>query len=106
MPSFSFGGLSHNQQLTAGVRTPLSTGGRLSANGSLSFNRTSPVEELGVGYRSDSIAIHGSLEYQFAPWLRTEGFVTSTHHNSSARGNVDRLRIGIQFVTSKPVRIE
>lgn len=106
VPSFSFGGLTGNQQFSAGVRAPLSQAGRLAASGSTTFSRTSPVEELGLGYQSDSLAIHGAIEYQFAPWLRTEGFVTSTHHTSTARGNVDRLRIGIQFITSKPVRIE
>ena len=106
VPSFSFGGLTASQQFSATVRAPLTTGGRLTASGTTSFSRTSPVEALGLGYQSDSVAIHGAVEYQFAPWLRTEGFVTSTHHNSSARGDFDRLRIGIQFVTSKPVRIE
>jgi predicted porin len=106
VPSFSFGGLTGNQQFSAGVRAPLSAGGRLLAGGSTTFSRTSPVEELGVGFQVDSLSIQGTVAYQFAPWLRTEGFVTSTHQTSTARGNVDRLRIGIQFVTSKPVRIE
>lgn len=106
VPSFSFGGLSGNQQFAAGIRAPLSAGGRLLASGSTTFSRTSPVEELGVGFQVDSLSIQGTLAYQFAPWLRTEGFVTSTHQTSTARGNVDRLRIGIQFITSKPVRIE
>ncbi len=106
VPSFSFGGLTGNQQFSAGVRAPLSAGGRLAAGGSTTFSRTSPVEELGVSFGVDSLTIHGTVEYQFSPWLRTEGFVTSSHQTSTARGNVDRLRIGIQFITSKPVRIE
>jgi uncharacterized protein (PEP-CTERM system associated) len=106
VPTFSFGGLSSNQQFSAAVRAPLSTGGRLSATGSTTFSRTSPVEELGLGFGVDSLTIHGTVDYQFAPWLRTEGFVTSSHQTSTARGNVDRLRIGVQFITSKPLRIE
>ena len=76
------------------------------ATGSTTFTRTAPVEELGLDFQLDSLSINGSLGYQVAPWLRTEGFVSSTHQTSTARGNVDRLRLGVQFVTSKPVRIE
>ena len=41
-----------------------------------------------------------------ARWLRTEGFISTMHQNSTARGNIDRTRVGIQFVTFKPVRIQ
>ena len=106
VPSFSFGGLTGGQQFSAGVRAPLSTGGRLAVSGSTTFSRSTPIEELGAGFQLDSLTIHGGIDYQVAPWLRTEGFVTSSHQTSTARGNVDRMRIGIQFSTSKPVRIE
>ena len=39
VPTFSFGGLSGNQQVSAAVRAPLTTGGRLSVSGSTSFSR-------------------------------------------------------------------
>ena len=106
VPSFSFGGLTGNHQFTAQVRAPLTRDARLTVDGGTSFSRTEPVAELGQSFQVDSLSFHGSLGYQIAAWLRTEGFVTSTHQNSTARGNVDRLRVGIQFVTSKPVRIE
>jgi hypothetical protein len=35
-----------------------------------------------------------------------EAFYTFAHQTSSAQGNVDRNRIGIQFVTFKPMRIQ
>ena len=106
VPSFSFGGLTGNQNLGVSVRVPLTAGGRLVLNGSTTYSRTEPVEALGLGFQLDSLWFQGSLGYQLAPWLRTEGFVASMHQESTARGNIDRTRIGIQFVTSKPVRIE
>jgi uncharacterized protein (PEP-CTERM system associated) len=106
VPSFSFGGVSRSQQFSAGVRAPLSPGGRLSAGASTAFTRTLPVEEFGLGFQADSLTVQGTLEYQFAPWLRAEGFVTNSHQMTTASGDMDRLRVGIQFITSKPVRIE
>jgi hypothetical protein len=44
--------------------------------------------------------------YAVARWLRMEGFVAITQQYSSAQGDVQRTRVGIQFVTSKPVRIQ
>jgi hypothetical protein len=35
-----------------------------------------------------------------------ETFVTQSFQESSARGKYDRTRIGLQFVTLKPMRIE
>jgi hypothetical protein len=105
-PSFSFGGLTGNHQFTASVRAPLTSDSRLTIDGGTSFTRTEPVAELGQAFQVDSLTVQGGLGYQVSSWLRADGFVASSHQNSTARGNVDRLRIGIQFVTSKPVRIE
>ncbi len=105
-PSFAFGGLTGSQLFSASVRTPLSAGGRLGAGAGTTFSRSTPVEELGVGFQLDSLTIQGTVDYQISRWLRSEGFVTSSHQTSNAGGNVDRLRVGIQFITSKPLRIE
>jgi hypothetical protein len=106
VPSFSIGGLTGNQDMAVGATTPLTASGRLVLSGSTTYMRTQPVQELGLGFQVDSVYIHGSIGYQVAPWLRSEGFVSSMHQTSTARGNIDRTRIGVQFVTSKPVRIE
>jgi hypothetical protein len=106
IPSFSFGGLTGNQELAAGLTAPLTRGGRLTATGSLAYSKADPVEALGVGFGLDTLSTHGSLGYQVAPWLRTEGFLSLMHQTSSIRGNFNRTRVGIQFVTFKPVRIQ
>jgi hypothetical protein len=106
VPSFSFGGLTANQEVSLGVRTPLTRGGRLELTGSVSYTSSEPVEELGVGFGLDSLWTNVSLGYGVAPWLRTEAFLSTMHQTSTARGNIDRTRIGFQFVTFKPVRIQ
>jgi len=106
VPSFSFGGLTGNQDFSAGAVLPLTRGGRWTISGSTTYSRTEPVKELGLGFRLDSTWYSGTVGYQVAPWLRTEGFVSSMHQTSTARGDIDRTRIGIQFITSKPLRIE
>jgi hypothetical protein len=106
VPSFSFGGLTGNQDVAVSATAPLTRGGRLTLSGSTSFTRTEPVKELGLGFQLDSVWYSGAIGYQIAPWLRTEGFVSSMHQTSTARGDIDRTRVGIQFVSSKPLRIE
>jgi hypothetical protein len=106
IPSFSFGGLTGNQFLSFSATTPLSRGGRWMASGSASYGRTEPLDEIGFEIRRDSYWFNGSIGYQVARWLRTDGFVTSSHQRTDALGNVNRLRAGIQFSTSKPVRIQ
>jgi hypothetical protein len=106
VPSFSFGGLTGNQDISAGVQVPITSGGRLQFNGNVAYSQSEPVAELGVGFGLDSLWTSASLGYQVAPWLRTEGFLSHMHQTSTARGNIDRTRVGIQFVTFKPVRIQ
>ncbi len=59
----------------------------------------------GVGFL-DSFLTSSSISYQISPWLRTEAFLVTSHQESTGRGNFDRTRIGIQFATFKPLRIQ
>ena len=105
VPSFGFGGLTANQALSANAHVPFSAG-RYYVDGGLSYGRTQPVKELGIGFQLDSIWASASFGYHVSRWLRTEAFFSSSHQNSTARGDIDRTRIGVQFITSKPVRIQ
>lgn len=105
LPTFGFGGLTANQLVSVGAMLPFAMG-RYYVSGGVTYSRTQPVEVLGVGFRLDSLWTNAAVGYQIARWLRAEGFYTGTHQNSSARGLIDRTRVGIQFVTFKPVRIE
>ena len=105
VPAFGFGGLVSSEGWGADVTVPLMRN-RLQASVGIAQHHTDP---LGLGVTSislDSRRTNAVLSYGVARWLRVEGFFTGRHQTSSARGQVDRNRIGIQFVTLKPMRIE
>ena len=97
--------MTQNQNLSGSVRVAFA-GTRGYVSGSVSHGRTDPVEEIGLGFRTDSVWFNGSIGYQLTRWLRAEGFYTGSQQTSTARGDVDRARIGVQFVTFKPVRMQ
>ena len=105
VPSIGFGGLNANQRVSASANVPLAQG-RFSIGGDVSYGVIEPVDLFGVDFTLHSLRTQGTVGYQITRWLRTEGFVNRTHQTSTARGLVDRMRIGIEFVTAKPVRIQ
>jgi hypothetical protein len=105
MPSFGFGALTASRTLRAGFSLPFASG-RASAGASFTYRRTDPVIMRDVLVELDSYWTQVNAGYAVARWLRVEGFVTLARQYSSAQGDVERTRVGIQFVTSKPVRIQ
>lgn len=105
VPSFGFGGLTASRVLHAGAEVPFLQG-RMFATGSFTYRRSDPVFSRGLLIELDSYWTNASIGYFVARWLRMEGFYSLTHQFSSAQGDVDRTRVGIQFVTSKPMRIQ
>jgi hypothetical protein len=105
VPSIGFGGLNANQRLSGSAHVPLAQG-RFTVGGNVAYGVIEPVDLLGVDFTLHSLWTQGSVGYQITRWLRTEAFVNRTHQTSTARGLVDRTRIGIEFVTAKPVRIQ
>jgi len=105
VPSIGFGGLSADQRFSGSAKVPLAAG-RWTVGGNLSYGQIEPVDLLGIDYTLHSLWAQGTVGYQVARWLRAEGFYNRSHQTSTARGLVDRTRIGIEFVTSKPVRIQ
>jgi hypothetical protein len=105
VPSIGFGGLNANQRVSGSAQVPFLQG-RLVAGGTVAYGIIEPVDAFGVDYTLHSLWTQGTLGYQITRWLRTEGFVNLSHQTSTARGLVDRTRVGIEFVTAKPVRIQ
>ena len=105
VPSFGVGGMAGNQRLSIAARTPFGNG-RAYAGGSLSYSRTEPVQSFLGSFGTRSFWVNGSVGYQVAPWLRAEGFVSNSHQTTDVQGNIDRVRVGVQFVTSKPLRLQ
>jgi hypothetical protein len=109
LPSFGFGGLSASEVFHAGMSIPLARG-RMFASSGFSWRRNEPTgvledPELG-GITLNSYWWNSSFGFHATRWLRAEAFYALTHQVSDAQGNVDRHRIGIQFVTHKPMRIQ
>jgi hypothetical protein len=105
IPSWSFGGTTTNEQVRGSVYVPLMSG-RLSVAADLAYRHNEPLLSQPNPLVLDSWSIGGNLGYAVARWMRVEGFYSASFQNSSARGEVDRTRIGVQFITFKPVRIE
>jgi len=105
LPSIGFGGLSADQRLSGGAHVPFAKG-RWIAGGNIAYGQIEPVDLLGIDYTLNSLWTQGTVGYQVSRWLRAEGFYNRTHQTSTARGLVDRTRVGIEFVTAKPVRIQ
>jgi hypothetical protein len=105
LPTYIVGGLTADQSVQATARTPLGRT-RSYVEGSLAYGRTRPVEELGLGFQLDSVFTRVAFGYRVARWLRTEACYSGMHQTSSLLLDVDRTRVGVQFITSKPMRIQ
>jgi hypothetical protein len=105
VPSFGFGGMTASEEARVGVNVPFLQG-RMYTAGRVTWRRNTPVLSTSFPIELTSWWTSGTVGYAVARWLRMEVFLTRTHQESSAQGNVDRTRVGVQFVTLKPVRIQ
>jgi hypothetical protein len=103
--TYSFGSAISHRALSGSVYVPLMRG-RMFASGSGAIRRASPAEETLDVITLDSVVTTATLGFYATRWLRMEGFYIGTFQDSSARGTYNRSRIGIQFVSSKPMRID
>jgi hypothetical protein len=104
LPSFGFGSLTAQEVFNAGVSSPFASG-RMYAGTSFSWRRSDPTLVEGL-VRLNSYWWTSTVGFHVARWLKTEAFMALTRQVSNAQGNVERSRIGIQFVTHKPMRIQ
>jgi hypothetical protein len=72
------------------------------------FNRTAPIPELGIGFDMSTLWTNVAVGRQLAPRLRAEAFVSVAIQGAAANAldGSNRTRLGIQIVTSKPLRIQ
>jgi hypothetical protein len=103
VPSFGFGGASSSQELHGYILMPLGRQ-RLYTQASGRWRRTRPFENDVL--QLDTISLHSTLGYAATRWARVEALYTYTRQDSIVTGGeVDRHRIGVQFVISQPMRI-
>ena len=102
VPSYTFGGTTQNEELTARLRLPLSR--RLFSNSSFAWRGNDPLTPGDLSLRS--WWIEQSIGYELRPWVRVEGFYAGTRQTiDRAGGLMNRNRFGFQIITVKPVRI-
>lgn len=104
VPSFGFGGASNSQELRGYVNMPLRQR-RFYTQGSAAWRRSLPFELDAL--QLDTIWVRSTFGYVAARWMRVEANYTFTRQDSIVTGGeVDRHRIGVQFVISQPMRIQ
>lgn len=102
LPSFGGGGTLATEELTTFLRVPF--GRRFYSDAAVSWRKNEPL--LAGDQALTSVWISGTLGYALQPWARIEGFYGGTHQRiARPGGQLDRNRIGVQIITSKPMRI-
>ncbi len=104
VPSFSFGGSLRNQEITGAARAPFA-GRRGYLQGSLAWRDSEPVLARDLALRA--VWTEATVGYALNRWLSVETYYLGTYQDTNvAGGHVDRNRVGVQIVTSHPVRFE
>ena len=103
VPSFGIGGTSSNQDIRGYVHMPLARN-RIYTQISGGWSRSIPFV---VGsLQLDTFSLRSIVGYAVARWARVEGVYGYTHQDTIVvGGELDRHRIGVQFVVSQPMRI-
>jgi len=105
LPVYGVGTVAMTDTFTGYVTTPLLDRlYYLSSN--VTYSRGNPVEDIGIGLDFDTLYLNASVGRRLAPWLSAEGYITVSLQDSNSQGSTDRTRVGVQFVTSKPLRIQ
>jgi hypothetical protein len=103
VPSFGFGGSSASQSLSGYLTMPLHRN-RLYLQTAGSWRRTDPLIEDSL--ELDTFRLRAALGYSATRWLRGETFYDYSRQDSIITGGeIDRHRLGVQFVISQPMRI-
>lgn len=104
VPSFGFGGASNSQELRGYVLMPVARQ-RVYVQGSGAWRRSVPFEAAAL--ELDTIWLRSTVGLAATRWARVEGLYTYTRQDSIITGGeVDRHRVGVQFVISQPMRIQ
>ena len=73
---------------------------------STAYTRSDPGRSLDIGFEYSTLWSNVAVGRQLTPYLRGEGFVSFAHQSSNGPDSTNHTRVGIQIVTSKPMRIQ
>jgi hypothetical protein len=107
IPSFGLGGTSTNQEIGVGFRTPLFNSRRFYTTQSAVFRDDVPLTDLAVQLPFRSLRTSSVIGFEPDRWVRIEGFYSRVQQTTLRfGGQVYRNQVGVQIVTSKPMRIQ
>jgi hypothetical protein len=107
LPSFGFGGTNQNQEIDGGFRTPLFHSRHFYTDQSLVFRDDTPLTLAFEQLPLRSLATSSIFGWEPQNWVRLEVFYARTQQSTLLPGGrVDRNRVGLQIVTSKPMRMQ
>ena len=75
-------------------------------NVTAAYTRNTPIRDLGIGLDLQTVWTDATVGRQLAPRLRAEAYISMAHQDAIGRESSSRVRVGIQIVTSKPLRIQ
>lgn len=103
VPTFGFGGASASQELRGFVTMPLAKR-RMYTQASAAWRRSIPFEVTAL--ELDTIWIRSTVGYAVARWGQLQALYTFTRQDSIVTGGeINRHRVGVQFVVAQPMRI-
>jgi hypothetical protein len=104
LPSFGLGGTQSTKEFAVGYFTPVAR--RFYTDNRATYRDDQPVLPADT-LPLRSLRTFSSFGWLVQRWVRIEGFYSHLSQSSLiAGGRLDRNRIGIQIVTSKPMRID
>jgi hypothetical protein len=105
VPSYSFGGTFQNQELNGHVTLPVAR--RVYVTSTLAWRSNQPVTPIGVGALDlRSLWYEATVGYALRPWARIEGLYLLEHQMINQPGGLlNRNRLGVQVITSTPLRV-
>lgn len=107
LPSFGFGGTNQNQEIGAGFRAPLFHSQRFYTDHSIVFRDDTPLAATFEQLPLRSLLTYSIVGWEPQNWVRFEAFYARAQQSTlRPGGQVDRNRVGIQIVTSKPMRMQ
>ena len=102
---FGFGSLVGSDTFSGGAFVPLAD--RLYyLEATFAYTHSDPGRSLGLGFEYTTLWSNVTVGRQLTPYLRGEGFVSFAHQSSNGPDSTNHTRIGLQIVTSKPMRIQ
>jgi hypothetical protein len=107
MPSFGYGGTVRSHDVGAGFHSTLFHKRHLYTDESLHFRDDTPLTFVLNQLPLRSLRIRSAVGWAPNPWLRVEGFYTRVQQTTLlVGGQMYRNLLGVQIVTSRPMRID